>query len=153
MASQQEIQEFLGLRRDEEATEFVEEFWRRRDPRPEEPGNPLRQLFENRAEEADRRFREAGYVGRRTARGTLWVLYGAPEKTEFELHPRAGEPPIEVWRYARDAPRGLDGRQPRLVYRFTKRDDLTVAYDGPAQDGPQPPGRPGSRPPGTGWPR
>ena len=131
MATAEEVQAFLRLADDAAATAFEESFWERRDPDTTRPGNPVRELFERRATEADRRFSEAGYRGRRTARGTYYVLYGEPEKIDFAVNPRAGEPPLEVWTYPREAAAGLDGRRPAASYRFVKQGDLTVLYQRP----------------------
>jgi len=134
MATEQEVREFGKLTRDEDAAAFVERFWARRDPDPARPGNPVREAAERRAEEADRRFTEAGVTGRRTDRGAIFVIYGEPEKVDHEPSQIYGEPPLEVWTYPASAPRGLDGRPPARFYRFVKRDDLTGFYV---------PGRPG----------
>lgn len=134
IATEAEIEEFLALRRDEDAAAFVERFWARRDPDPARPGNPVREAAERRALEADRRFSEAGIAGRRTDRGTIWVLHGEPAKIENEPNPLYGEPPLELWRYEPGGAKGLDGRAPERLYRFARRDDLTTFYW---------PGRPG----------
>lgn len=136
MATAEEVRSFLALEDDFAAVDFVETFWRRRDPDPEAPGNPVRTTFERRAAEADRRYDEAGIRGRRTPRGTLHVLYGPPEEVDFQIAPRGGEP-IEVWRYPADAPPGLDGREPERFYRFRKQGELTVPYR-PGSERPRP---------------
>lgn len=128
MASEEEIRSYLALADDEEARRFIAEFWERRDPDPGSPGNRIREVFERRAETADRRFSEAGYLGRRTDRGTIFVLYGEPEETDFETSPRRGGEPIVVWIYGRNPDEGLDGREPQRWYRFVKQGDLTVFY-------------------------
>lgn len=128
LATQQEIEEYLRIQDDGQAEAFIEQFWARRDAAPDKPGNPLREAFEERAADADRLYSEAGYLGRRTDRGTLYVLYGAPKKVDFEVPPIRNDPPIEVWVYGSDAPAGLDGRRPVGIYRFTRRGDLTVTY-------------------------
>lgn len=133
MAEPAEVSRYLALDSDFAAADFIEAFWERRDPEPATPGNPVRETFEARVVEADRRFGEAGVSGRKTARGTIYVLYGSPERTDFEL-PRRGGPAVEVWFYADDAPPGLDGRQPAGSYRFQKIGDVTDFY------------RPGARP-------
>lgn len=142
MATPEEMEEFLALSGDFAAVDFIEAFWRRRDPDPDEPGNPLRRTFERRVREADRLYSEAGILGRRTPRGTVYVLYGEPESVEFDIAPDGG-PPIEVWRYTEEAPPGLDGSRPDRFYRFRKLGDLTRPYRPGA---PRRPGRPG---PGT----
>jgi len=130
LATAAEIESYLSLRDAAAAASFIEEFWRRRDPDPQAPGNPLRELFDERAEEADRRFSEAGYRGRRTDRGTISIVYGAPRETRFDVPEYAEDPPIEVWVYGEGAPSGLDGRRPLPEYRFAKHGDLTTFHRG-----------------------
>ncbi|HSL82558.1 MAG TPA: GWxTD domain-containing protein, partial [Thermoanaerobaculia bacterium] len=97
MATPEEVRAYLDLTDDFAAVDFIEGFWARRDPDPAERGNPVRLAFEERAAEADRMYSEAGILGRRTARGTILVLYGEPAAVEFEIAPEGGEP-IIVWR-------------------------------------------------------
>lgn len=138
LASREEVEAYLRLDDDAAAAQFEEAFWQRRDPDPERPGNPARDLFERRAAEADRRFAEAGYRGRRTDRGVVLVLHGEPQKVDFELSPQRDGSPIEVWSFPRTAGPGLNGRPPAETYRFHKPDDLTVIYQRPAEE-PSPP--------------
>lgn|GEM_PF-1905558 len=140
MATDEEKRAFLALSNDYAAADFIEAFWHRRDPDPAVPGNPLRDTFERRAQDADRQFTEAGVSGRKTARGVIYVLYGPPAKTDYEV-PRRGGSAIEVWYYPADAPVGLDGRKPNGVYRFQKVGDVTTFS---RQVGPPP--RPGLGP-------
>lgn len=134
LASDQEIRQYLDLTSDDAAAAFIASFWERRNPHPGAPDNTVRDLAQQRVAEADRRFGEGGVPGRRTDRGTIFVLYGEPEKIDFEPSQLYGEPPLEIWSYPADAPKGLDGKKPRRSYRFIKRGDLTVFYV---------PGRPG----------
>jgi GWxTD domain-containing protein len=133
IATPDEVKEYLALTDDAAATAWVAAFWAKRNPTPGKPGNPLLQAFDERTLEADRLYSEAGYRGRRTDRGTLFVLYGPPSKTEFEVSPLPAGPPLEVWTYAPTTPAGLDGRRPNSSYRFIKKGDLTVLYI-PGQD-------------------
>lgn len=133
IATREEIDAFLALRDDAQAEAFIDRFWESRDATPDEPGNPLRQAFDERAAEADRLYSEAGYRGRRTDRGTIHVLYGPPSKTDFEVSPLPRGPAIELWTYTSGSPAGLDGKRPAPAYRFIKRGDLTVFYV-PRQD-------------------
>jgi GWxTD domain-containing protein len=126
LATTEEVPAYLALKDDRAAEEFIAHFWARRNP-GNRPQNALREAFEARGAEADRRFGEAGYEGRRTDRGTIHVIYGAPKKIEFEVAPNSGQP-IEVWTYGADATAGLNGRKPSPIYRFMKRGDLTVFY-------------------------
>jgi GWxTD domain-containing protein len=146
IATPDEIKAYLALTDEAQATQFIEQFWARRDPNPSKPGNPLREAFDERAAEADRMFSEAGYRGRRTDRGTIYVVYGPPGKTDHDISPAPGEPPVETWSYAPTTPAGLDGRKPMGLYRFIKRGDLTVTYI-PRDSDPRLRQRPGLPPP------
>lgn len=131
LATPAEIDAYLELRDDAAAERFVEEFWARREP-------SVRATFEARAAQADARFSEAGYLGRRTDRGAIFVVYGPPAETDYDtLHQDQHAGPLEVWTYAEDAAPGLDGRRPQVRYRFAKRGDLTVRYHGPGSTGPK----------------
>ena len=116
-----EIQAYLALKDDAAAAAFADAFWKKR-------GEAVRQAYAERSLNADRLYSEGGYLGHRTDRGTIFVLYGRPEKEGFEVSPSARESAIEVWTYGSDAPSGLDGNKPNPVYRFIKRGDLTVNY-------------------------
>lgn len=133
VATDAEIEEFLALADDTAAEQFAQQFWSRRDPRPERTGNALRELFDQRAREADRRFSQAGYLGRRTDRGTIWVLHGEPDDMDFEPNPRGYGDLIEVWRYEPKPDRvHLNGRAADAMYRFLQAGDLKVFYSAPA---------------------
>lgn len=127
MATPEEVQHYLSLGDDLSALDFIETFWRRRDPDPGDGENPVRIAFERRALQADRLYSEAALLGRRTARGTIYVLHGEPAEVEFEVAPEGGEP-IQVWRYPPDAPPGLHGRAPERAYWFRKQGELTRPY-------------------------
>lgn len=146
LATPEEIEAYLAATSDEQARELVEAFWAKRTGAADPFGNPPRYVFDRRAAEADRAFTEAGYSGRRTDRGAVFILYGPPKKVDYEVSPTPGEPPIEVWMYDETSPPGLDGKRPSGLYRFIKRGDLTVTYT---------PGRPNplrNRPDGPGAP-
>ncbi len=145
LATPEEINEFLTLKDDQQAEAFVDRFWQKHNPTPGKPANPLRQEFEKRSENADRQFSEAGLLGRRSDRGTIYVLYGLPKKIDHEVSPVPNGPPLEVWIYGTDAPSGLDGKRPSPLYRFVKNGDVTVLYQGRATAVPLLP--PGEGPP------
>jgi GWxTD domain-containing protein len=128
MASEDEITAYLRLKTTEEANQFIDAFWAKRDPDPSQPGNAVLDLFTKRAAEADKKFAEAAVAGRRTDRGTIHVLYGEPESVEYEEFRDVSGPDIELWRYPKKAETGLDGRRPEKDYRFAKLDDLTRFY-------------------------
>lgn len=127
MASDEEEQTFLALAEDAEAERFIDEFWQRRKPYPDRPDNPLRNQFEVRAGVADRLYTEGTHLGSHTARGTIFVIYGGPGRTDYEIARDPRDPPVEVWFYGKDVT-GLDGSRPAARYRFIKRDDVTTFY-------------------------
>lgn len=66
------------LRTSREAVDFVEKFWRRRDPSPEEAGNEFSKTFYQRVEAADHLYAEGGVRGSLTDRGRALILLGPP---------------------------------------------------------------------------
>ena len=145
LATPEEILAFQALMSDEEAQAFVEAFWAKRTGAADEFGNTIRYVFEKRAAEADKAFSESGYRGRRTDRGAIYILYGPPKKTDYEISPTPGEGTLEVWLYDDSSPKGLDGRRPVGLYRFIKRGDLTVTWT-PGRADPRLRNRPGILP-------
>lgn len=143
MASEDEIAAYLAITEDEAAERFIDGFWARREPAEAESGPTARQLFEERAEEADRLYTEAMVPGRRTDRGTIFILYGPPDEVKFKpakpkrggryrsrpMSSRYGQ--VEHWIYA-EGQVGLHGRPPRRAYRFVRVGDLTRFIDSPS---------------------
>lgn len=130
VATAKEVNAYLALASDEEAARFIDDFWARRaegygffDKKP-------RQVFEERAAEADKRFSEGALPGRNTDRGKVWVVYGEPAEIVFEKPIDEGVPTLEVWKYAKDAGEGLDGQPPKRVYRFVEIDGSKVLFTG-----------------------
>jgi GWxTD domain-containing protein len=147
LATEAEIAEFQALRDDAAAARFVEDFWARRNPIPNRPGNPLRHAFDERSAEADHLYSESGVRGRHTDRGTTLIIYGPPRKISFEVAAHPLSPPIELWTYGSEHSTGIDGRHPPAEVRFSKRGDLTVFYTGGALDRSQRPLLPQASPP------
>ena len=141
MASDEEVDAYLEITSDEAAERFIDSFWSRRGPLEDSPGLTARQQFEQLAEEADRLYSEQTLRGRHTDRGTIFILYGPPDRVDHKpvRRPRVGRfrsPPVgsgkgvvERWLYDGDRV-GLDGRQPKRAYRFIRRNDLTRFADG-----------------------
>ena len=120
VSTRAEVEAFMALTDDAAAAAFIEDFWARR-------GEAVRRTFDTRAAEADLRFAEAGFIGRRTDRGTIYVLHGAPDAIRFENTEFRSEPPIEVWSYEPGSI-GLNGKPPSPTYRFAKLGERTVFY-------------------------
>lgn len=128
LATEDEITGYLRLKTADEAKVFIDQFWAKRDPDPSAAGNPVLELYDQRAAEADKKFSEAAVSGRRTDRGTIYVLYGEPESVEFEAGRDVSGPDVELWHYSKKAEAGLDGHRPDKDYRFAKLTDLTRFY-------------------------
>jgi GWxTD domain-containing protein len=130
IATEEERRQFLALEDDAAAAAFVAEFWR-------QPGRErLQRVYDERAGLADRRFSEAAHPGRKTDRGTVFILYGEPSEILFEDKRHVDDPPVELWRYPKDAEVGLDGARPERLYRFAKRGDLTRMFRKGSPDDP-----------------
>ena len=101
---------FNGLHNDEEREQFIEEFWRWRDPTPETEENEFKEEHYRRIAYANERF-ASGMPGWKTDRGRLYITFGPPD--EIESHPSGGTYqrtpnegggttstfPFERWRY------------------------------------------------------
>lgn len=80
---------------------YLRQFWARRDPTPDTPGNEFQDQFYSLIARANRDFREGGAAevpGWRTDRGRIFVLYGEPD--EVLRRPQSGSTnPYEAWKY------------------------------------------------------
>ena len=123
LASEEEIEAFLEITEDDEADRFIAEFWSRRRPMEGIPGFTAQLQYEHLAEEADRLYGEQTFPGRRTDRGTIFILYGPPDEVEYEEARKKRFGDVEVWRY--DAGKtGLDGKAPKRAYYFIEEGDI-----------------------------
>ena len=108
--TEDERRAFLELGTEEEREQFIEIFWRDRNPDHESPINPVREEHYRRLAYADEHF-ASGIAGRKTDRGRIYIIWGPPD--EIESHPTGGtldRPteqgggttttyPWELWRY------------------------------------------------------
>lgn len=78
---------FKKLTTDEERDQFIEEFWRRRNPTPGSPENAFKEEFYRRVAYANEHF-SSGIPGWRTDRGHIYIMYGPPD--DIESHPSGG---------------------------------------------------------------
>ena len=105
-----EEEAFKHLSNDEERDAFIENFWARRNPNPDDPDNTYRDEIYARIEYANEHF-AAGKPGWMTDRGHIYIAYGPPD--DKDSHPSGGEYerpmdegggttavyPFEVWHY------------------------------------------------------
>jgi GWxTD domain-containing protein len=108
--TKEEREAFLHLTTNEEREQFIEEFWRRRNPDPDSPENAFREEHYRRIAYANEHF-SSGIPGWKTDRGHIYILWGPPD--EIESHPSGGTydrppeqgggstttHPWELWRY------------------------------------------------------
>jgi GWxTD domain-containing protein len=108
--TKEEQDAFLRLTTNEERDQFIEEFWRRRNPDPDSPENAYREEHYRRIAYANEHY-SSGIPGWKTDRGHIYTLWGRPD--EIESHPSGGtydRPPEqgggstttypwELWRY------------------------------------------------------
>ncbi|MBV9958914.1 MAG: GWxTD domain-containing protein [Acidobacteria bacterium] len=101
---------FNKLATDEEREQFIEQFWRRRDPDPDTDENEYKEEYYERIAYANEHF-SSGKPGWMTDRGRIYIKFGKP--SEIETHPTGGpyeRPsyhgggstvtyPFEVWFY------------------------------------------------------
>ena len=106
---------FNALKTDEERENFIESFWRRRDPNPDTEENEFREEYYERIAYANEHY-ASGIPGWKTDRGRIYIAWGKPDSVES--HPTGGNYdrpsyegggstttyPFETWFY-----RHLDG--------------------------------------------
>jgi GWxTD domain-containing protein len=79
---------YKKLKTNEEREQFIEMFWRRRDPDPDTEENEYREEYYERIAYANEHF-ASGIPGWKTDRGRIYIMYGKPD--EIESHPSGGE--------------------------------------------------------------
>lgn len=83
-----------------ERKNFMEEFWKRRDPVPETAINEFKEEYFIRINQANKLFGEGSKEGWLTDRGRLWITLGPPDHRE--TYPRGQSFygfPVEIWHY------------------------------------------------------
>lgn len=101
---------FARLATNEEREQFIEEFWRRRNPDPDSPENSAREEHYRRIAFANERF-SSGVPGWKTDRGHIYILWGPPDEIDshaagstYDRPPEQGGGSttvhaFEIWRY------------------------------------------------------
>ncbi len=106
----QERDAFKKLKTNEEREQFIDIFWRRRDPDPDTDENEYREEYYERIAYANEHF-SSGIPGWKTDRGRIYIMYGKAD--EVETHPMGGSYerpsyhgggststyPFEIWFY------------------------------------------------------
>jgi GWxTD domain-containing protein len=146
------------LRRAEERSDdsdLIERFWARRDPEPEVPGNPYKELVSQRFSDADVLYSDEAVPGSLTDRGRALILLGPPTHVSVASRPAlawdANEKgghrvttrrvSVEMWGYRReDLPAGFleiwqeskkaSASTLSLTIRFRAEPNRTVLIEG-----------------------
>ncbi|HEX6898431.1 MAG TPA: GWxTD domain-containing protein [Thermoanaerobaculia bacterium] len=74
----EEQRQYRNLRSTRDVVDFIEQFWLRRDPHPDQPGNEFSKDFYERVEAADRLYSDGSARGSLTDRGRALILLGPP---------------------------------------------------------------------------
>jgi GWxTD domain-containing protein len=151
-----ELAAWNKLQTNEEREQFIQDFWRRRDPDPDTVENEYRETYFERMAYVNERF-TSGKPGYKSDRGKIYLKYGKPD--EIESHPSGGSYqrahhegggttttyPFEKWWY-RNIPGHSDvelefvdptgtGEYRLARNPFEKEAMLTVPGAGPTMDG------------------
>lgn len=122
--TEQEKKAFRALATDEERENFIENFWRRRDPNPDTEENEYREEYYERIAYANEHF-TSGIPGWKTDRGRIYITFGKPDSIEsrpaggmyerpsWEGGGSTSTYPFEVWFY-----RHIDGVGDGLEIEF-----------------------------------
>ncbi len=78
---------FKSLKTNEERENFIENFWRRRDPNPDTEENEFREEYYERIAYANEHY-ASGIPGWKTDRGRIYIAWGKPDSVES--HPSGG---------------------------------------------------------------
>lgn len=141
--TKEEQRAFKALQTDEERENFIENFWRRRDPDPDTEENEYREEYYERIAYANEKF-TSGIPGWKTDRGRIYITWGKPDG--IESHPSGGSYerpswegggststyPFETWFY-----RHLDGVGDGIEIEFvdpTGSGEYRIARDASDKD-------------------
>jgi GWxTD domain-containing protein len=79
---------FQALTTDSDREQFIEQFWKRRDPTPDTERNEYREEHYRRIAYTNQHFGSQSFDGWKTDRGRIYIIYGRPD--EIESHPSGG---------------------------------------------------------------
>jgi GWxTD domain-containing protein len=71
---------YKSLKTDQQRANFIDLFWRRRDPTPKTEYNEFKEQFRRRALDADRLYSETTTPGWKTDMGKIYILVGPPDE-------------------------------------------------------------------------
>jgi GWxTD domain-containing protein len=112
LLTKEEVKAWKALNTQEEAEEFIQLFWAKRDPTPETPQNEFREAIDGRVQYANDAFTSGRTPGSLSDRGKVFIVIGPPYQrktssqaptTNIQTPTSAGASPREeVWVYEKD---------------------------------------------------
>ena len=78
--SKEEDKTYKSLKTEQERANFIDLFWRRRDPTPKTDYNEFKNRFRNRALDCDQLYSETSIPGWKTDMGKIYILLGPPDE-------------------------------------------------------------------------
>lgn len=81
----EEQRAWKGVKSDQQAIDFIDLFWVRRDPTPQTAKNEFRDEFNSRVRFSDAKFADRGRRGAMTDRGRVFITLGNPTSASTEL--------------------------------------------------------------------
>ena len=82
----------------EDKMQFIKIFWARRDPVLRTRANEFKQEFYKRVDHANENFAEKGTTGWESARGQVYILFGAPSRVDHQVIADSSRPAL-LWVY------------------------------------------------------
>src|SRR6185436_8193981 len=92
--TEEDRQAWNKLKTNNEREQFIQLFWRQRDPDPDTVENEYKDEFYERVAYANEHF-SSGKAGRLTDRGRIYIKFGKPD--DVESHPSGGTYERESW--------------------------------------------------------
>lgn len=133
--STEEKKEFLSFSTNEERDNFIDRFWRLRNPDPGSTANSYKDEHYRRLAYANENFGDARYGdGWRTDRGRMYIMLGAP-KQKSTHQDSSNVRPMEVWFYQAETP-VLPPYFYLVFYKQSAGEDYKLyspRYDGPVR--------------------
>jgi len=114
--SREEDKTYKTMRTEQERANFIDIFWRRRDPTPKTDYNEFKERFRNRALDCNRLYSETSMPGWKTDMGKIHILLGPPDEMVRDRVAR-GHRGTVLWIYRQPPFRDL---APNTVIAFAK---------------------------------
>ena len=96
--SKEEDRGYKACKTEQERAEFIDLFWRRRDPTPKTEHNEFKQRYRDRALDANQLYGETAMPGWKTDMGKVYILVGPPDEMVRDRMPRGGRGTV-MWIY------------------------------------------------------